>query len=108
MTENSPTKKEIVGLVEAQANSIDDFSKRLVRVEILVDKQDSKNQNIIIGVVVAFILIVGSVAVEVLLSNRVDQQFYSGLERNTYEQNLKIQDLNNKVENIKARNSYLK
>ena len=114
-----PTKKEIVGLVEAQATSIDSISEKLVKLENLldkqdiknqsiVDKQDSKNHNIIIGAVVALILIVGTVAVEVLLSNKNDNEFYSSLEKNIYEQNLKIQDLNNQVSNIKIRNSYLK
>lgn len=103
-----PTKKEIVGLVEAQAKSIDSISERLVKIESLVEKQDSKNQNIVIGVVVAFLFIVGTVAVEVILSDKKDVQFYSGLERNIYEQNLKVQDLTNKVDNVKIRNPYLK
>lgn len=108
MSEIVPTKKEIVGLVEAQATSIDSISERLVKIENLVDKQDSKNQNITIGVVVAFIFIIGAVAVQVILVNKADSQFYSGLERDIYEQNLKIQDLNNEVENLKVRNPYLK
>ena len=108
MAEPVPTKKEIVGLVEAQATSIDSISERLVKIEKLVDKQDSKNQNIILGVLVAFILIVVTVAIEVILSNKTDNQFYFDLEKNIYEQNLKVQDLNNKVDNIKIRNSYLK
>lgn len=33
MTETTPSKKEIVGLVEAQAKSIDSMSERLVKVE---------------------------------------------------------------------------
>lgn len=114
-----PTKKEIVGLVEAQATSIDSISEKLVKLENLlekqdvknqsiVDKQDSKNHNIIMGAVVALILIVGTVAVEVILSNKNDNKFYSSLEKNIYEQNLKIQDLNNQISNIKIRNSYLK
>lgn len=108
MAEPVPTKKEIVGLVEAQATSIDSISERLVKIEKLVDKQDSKNQNIILGVLVAFILIVVTVAVEVILSNKTENQFYSDLEKNIYEQNLKVQDLNNKMDNIKIRNPYLK
>ena len=104
MAEPVPTKKEIVGLVEAQATSIDSISERLVKIEKLVDKQDSKNQNIILGVLVAFILIVVTVAIEVILSNKTDNQFYFDLEKNIYEQNLKVQDLNNKMDNIKIRN----
>ena len=80
----------------------------MVKIEKLVDKQDSKNQNIILGVLVAFILIVVTVAIEVILSNKTDSQFYFDLEKNIYEQNLKVQDLNNKMDNIKIRNPYLK
>lgn len=108
MTDTTPSKKEIVGLVEAQAKSIDSISERLVKIENLVEKQDSKNQNIIIATVVALIFIVGTVAVEVMLSNKKDSHFYSGVEKNIYEQNLKVQDLNNKFENLKVRNPYLK
>ncbi len=108
MAEITPSKRDIVGLVEAQAKSIDSISERLVKIENLIDKQDSKNQNIIVGVVVAFILIVGTVAVEVILSDKKDSQFYSSLEKDIYEQNFRVQDLNNKVDNIKIRNSYLK
>lgn len=108
MADFIPTKKEIVGLVEAQATSIDSISGRLVEIENLVNKQDSKNQNIIVGVLFAFIIIVVTVAVQVVISNKTDNQFYSGLEKNIYEQDLRVQDLNNKVDNIKVRNPYLK
>lgn len=108
MADFIPTKKEIVGLVEAQATSIDSISGRLVEIENLVNKQDSKNQNIIVGVLIAFIIIVVTVAVQVVISNKTDNQFYSGLEKNIYEQDLRVQDLNNKVDNIKVRNPYLK
>jgi hypothetical protein len=115
MTETTPSKKEIVGLVEAQASSIDDISKRFYKIENLVntqesrnEKQENRNQNVMIAVLVAFILIVGTVAVEVILSDRQDSQFYSGLQRDIYDQNLKVQEINNKVDNIKIRNSYLK
>ena len=103
-----PSKKEIVGIVEAQTKSIDSISERLVKIERLVDKQDTRNRDIIYAVLIAFLLIVVSVAIEVLLSNRVDKKFYSDIEKNTYEQNLKVQELDNKIENIRARNSYLK
>ena len=110
-----PSKKEIVTLVEAQANSIDDISKRFYRIEGLVntqefrnEKQEARNHNVMVAVLVAFVLIVGSVAVSVIISNKKDAQFYSGLEKSIYEQNLKTQDLSNQISNIKIRNSYLK
>ena len=112
---DTPSKKEIVGLVEAQANSIDDISKRFYRIENLVntqesrnEKQESRNRDVMIAVLVAFVLIVGTVAVEVILSNEKDAQFYSDLEKNIYDQNLKIQDLTNQINNVMVRNPYLK
>ncbi|MFZ2205226.1 MAG: hypothetical protein WAV23_01400 [Minisyncoccia bacterium] len=115
MADSIPTKQEIVGLVEAQANSIDDISKRFSRIENLVntqesrnEKQEVRNQNIMITVLFAFVFIVASTAVSILISNKNDAQFYSALEKDIYEQNLKVQDLNNKVDNIKIRNAYLK
>ena len=109
MEETPPkSKKDLVDLVQAQAKSIDSMSSRLVKVEILVEKQESRNQNIIIAVLIAFILIVGTVAVEVIISNKKDSQFYYQLEKDVYEQNLKVQDLSNALGNIKARNPYLK
>ncbi len=104
MVEVTPSKKEIVDLVEAQANSIDSISERLFEVESLVEKQDTKNQNITIGALIALVLVVVTVAVEVVLSNKKDAQFYSQLEKDIYDQNLKVQDLNNQFDNLKVRN----
>ena len=102
------TKVNYMMLRLVPLRAIDSVSKRLVKAEALIDKQESRNRNIIIGVVVAVVLIVATVAVEVLLSNRSDMQFYSQLEKNIYDQNLKIQDLNNILGNLKIRNPYLK
>ncbi|MFH0845914.1 MAG: hypothetical protein V1851_00740 [Patescibacteria group bacterium] len=110
-----PSKKEIVGLVEAQASSIEDVSNRLVKLERSIEKQDSKNNNIIIGVLVALVFIVATVAVEVILTNIKEFDFYSNLsEQNDVfikefnEQRFEIQRLDNNINNIKIRNPYLK
>lgn len=103
-----PTKKAIVTLVEAQDNTIKSISERLVKIEGLIEKQDSKNQNVIYAVLIAFVFIIGTVAGEVILSNKNDKQFYSQLEKDVFEQNLKTQGLTNQVENLKVRNPYLK
>ncbi len=110
-----PTRKEIVTLVEAQANSLDSISERFAKVERLVekqedrnDKQDSRNRNIIIAVLLALVLLVASATISVIISNKQDKGFYSDLQKSIYEQNLKVQDLNNQISNIKIRNPYLK
>jgi len=103
-----PSKKEIVGLVEAQAASVDDISKRLAKMELSVEKQDSRNKNIIIAVLVAFIFIIGTVAIEVIISNRDNGEFSYKLNSDLRNQDSKIGDLINKVDNLKVRNPYLK
>jgi hypothetical protein len=108
MPEIVPTKKDLVKLVDAQATTIDSISERLVKLENLIDKQDSRNQNVITGVLIAAVLIVLTVAIQILCANKTDKQFYSNLEKNILDQNLKVQDLNNRVDNFKIRNPYLK
>lgn len=109
---NRPLKKsDIVGLVEAQGKTTDDISQRLVALEESVNSQESRNQNIIYAVLIAFLLVIGTMVADVFFfnaSSKKDVQFYSELEKNIYDQNLKIQDLNNKVDNVKIRNPYLK
>ena len=110
--QDRPLKKsEIVDLVEAQGKTTDDISQRLVNLEELISKQESRNKEILYAVLFAFLFVIGTVVVDVVLfnaSNKRDAQFYSGLEKDIYEQNLKVQDLNNKVDNVKIRNPYLK
>lgn len=106
--EKTPTKSEIFSLVDAQSATIDDISKRLVDLENKLDRQEDRNKSMIYAVLIAFLLVVGGVAAEVLISNKKDEQYYSGLQKDVYEQNLKVQDLSNKLDNIKIRNPYLK
>jgi hypothetical protein len=105
---SEPTKKEIVGLVEAQASTVESISERLVKIENLVEKQDSKNQNVIYAVLLAAVFIVVAVSSEVVISNKNDSQFYSQLEKDVYTQDLKTQGLINQLDNLKVRNPYLK
>ena len=108
-------KKEVIGLVEAQAKSIDSISERLVKIEELIakqesanEKQDSRNRDIIIAVLLAFIAIVVTIAIQMFYANKTDSQFYDRLEKDVFEQDLKVQGIKNDMDNIKIRNSYLK
>lgn len=105
---SEPTKKEIVSIVDAQAKSIDAISERLVKIENLIEKQDSKNQNVLYAVLIAFVLLVGSIAIEVIVSNKDDKQYYASIEKDIREQISNTQELNNEVDNLKIRNPYLK
>ena len=107
MVDKIPTKVEILDMVDAQGGTIDDISKRLGKLEEKLEKQDSKNQNVIIGTLIALVLIVGTVAVEVIISNKNDSQFYSGLQRDVHDQDLKVHDLSTKIETMRIKN-YLK
>lgn len=102
-----PTKGEIFSTVNAQGGTIDDISKRLAKLEEKLDKQEDRNKNMVYAVLIAFLLVVGGVAAEVMISNKRDSQFYSGLIKEVYDQNLKVQDLSNKLDNLRVRN-YLK
>jgi hypothetical protein len=84
------------------------FTKEIQAIKNELGTQRSESRNVIIGVMMASLLIVVAVAVEVILSNRNDANFYSRLENNIYNQNIKVNDLNNRVDNIMVRNSYLK
>lgn len=114
-----PSKEEIVSLVEAQAESIDSISKRLLKIEQLVNTQESRNRDIIIAVVIAALLIVVTVAAQVSISDKRDGDRADNLLENVKTAQLDVSDLRRELEvglvNIKseidllrARNSYLK
>ncbi len=106
------TKKNVTSVVAAQAASVDEISRRLKSLENLIYRQESRNQNIIIGVLVALVLIVLTVAAEVILSNRITQDFYSNYDLrfmekiNTVES--KTNDIDNKILELRSKNLYLK
>lgn len=85
----------------------DVFEREFANLKKDLESQKQITWQVIIGVLVAFISIVFVTAVQVNYSNKKDAQFYSSLEKDIYEQNLKVQDLNNKFDNLKIRN-YLK
>lgn len=118
MADKNPTKTEILGIVQAQLDSAKEISERLVRVEKSVDKQESKNDNIIYAVLIGLVFIVVTVAAEVILSNyhydsiatkfseKVMEIQNSNSEKNGII-NSEIQDLNHKFELLRVKNPYL-
>lgn len=98
--------KTIKTLPEITAEEV--FNKEFSNLKEDLKSQKQITWQVIVGVLIAFIVIVVTVALQVLQSNRQDKQYYSDLEKNIYDQNLKVQDLNNRVDNIKIRNPYLK
>ncbi len=125
MTEKAPTKTEILGVVEAQADSLKELSERLVKMETLSDRlvtietltenQEKRNQNILYAVLFAVVLIVFSVGVSVMLSNRTNESSAEkAADKVNFMQNqnldelngleIKVNDLSNQIDLLKARN----
>jgi hypothetical protein len=95
--QDQPLKtSELVDMVDAQGETIYDVSLRLVKLEELIEKQESRNRGILYAVLFAFIFIVGTVAVDVILFNASDKNevhSHLELEKNVQEQNFKIKSL---------------
>ncbi len=119
MADKNPTKTEILGTVQAQAETLKELSERLVRVEVQTEKQESKNDNIIYAVLFALVFIVVTVSVEVILSNKGNNAatkdfdgriFNMQADVNTGMNNLSdvIQEVKSEVLLLKAKNPYLK
>ncbi len=115
MAENLLPNANISGLVEAQAKTLEELSKRLLKLEQATERQDSKNQNIIIAVLFATFLIVATVAVQVSLSDKSDrartdnflEKLYN-VEKMQVELKIKQNNLTNDLGSIKTRNPNLK
>lgn len=122
MPDNIPSKSEIFSAVQAQAESLDDLSKRFRTVELSNEKQQDRNQTVTIAVLIAFIAIVVAVAIQVIISNRSDENFISNLldqvhQTNTDNLDLKGQlklleqdnlALHKQIDSIRTLNPYLK
>lgn len=115
MVDKAPTKTEILGLVQAQAETSQDISERLVRIEKLVDKQESRNdkqesrnQGALYAVIIGFFLVVVAVAVEVTISTKHEDSVYGQIYSDILDLGNKISDLRGQFDLLKARNSYLR
>ncbi len=119
MVDRIPTKTEIFDVVEAQAETLENISERIVKIEELTNKQESRNQNVIYAVLVAAILVLVSVAIETMYSKNSDNSrfdnYFEKREQDRLESLEKFNDLEKadndirkEMELLKAKNSYLK
>ena len=97
-----------ISLVDA---AIVTLTKEVGEVRAEVRTQRSDNNGIIIGVLIAVVLIVASVAVTVIYANHLtggefDARF--NFDQKVNQQQIQIDDIQNTVTNIKIRNPYLK
>jgi len=101
MADIIPSKAEIFKLTQAQSDSIQELSERLVKIEKLAEKQESRNQGVIYAVLIASVLILVTVGVEVILStnnNQVTTMNIVAEINSVRDQNV---DIKNKFENFK-------
>jgi hypothetical protein len=100
--------KPDISLIDA---AIVTLTKEMGEVKAEVKSVRSDNNSIIIGVLIALVVIVVAVAVQVILANKVtgdsvnaDMKFNDKLNS----QEIEINNLRNKVDNIKTLNPFLK
>ena len=119
MADKNPTKTEILGTVQAQAETLKELSERLVKIEGQTEKQESRNQNIIYAVLFALAFIVVTVSVEVILSSKSDNSVANdfserlfNIQENTNNKMNGLQGTINGIQSeillLRAKNSYLK
>lgn len=97
MADIVPSKAEIFKLAQAQSDSIQELSERLVKIERLAEKQESRNHGVIYAVLIASVLILVTVGVEVILSTNNDQTTIMSIMG-------KINSVEN--QNVEARNEF--
>ncbi len=115
MLERTPSGTDIFGVVQAQSQAVDELSKRLVKIEQLADKQESRNTTVIIAVLVAAVLLVATVAIQVSVSDKQDRgradqllERVHGVEEKGLELEMQQSGLKDNLESLRARNVYLK
>ena len=115
MIDQTPSKTEIFNIVQAQSETLDEVSRKLIKIEKLTAKQESRNFNIIIAVLIAAILIVATVAIQVFLSEKGDRERNDNLLEKvseTKEGQIKVEmeqsQLKDSFDNLKAKNPYLR
>ncbi len=108
MVDKVPTKVEIFNAVDALGKTIENLSERIVAIETKIERQDDRNRNVIIAVLIAAVLIVATVAVEVIITQNSDNQRLEKYLTSKSEQDIKISELLSKIDLLKARNTFLK
>lgn len=108
MADKLPSKSEILSVVEAQSETLESLSERILKIENSTEKQESRNHTVTQVVLIGFIIIVVTVAVEVLISDRFGNSRIDQF--NDKIQKIQIQNLEtkNEIDLLRAKNAYLK
>lgn len=98
--QNIETVEEVV------AKSV--FEKEFAGLKKELEKQQSLTWQVVIGVGVAFVLAIGVVIVDAVLSRKTYVDQMSGVFKELYEAQKQVGGLKNDIDGIRARNPYLK
>ncbi|MEI6553793.1 MAG: hypothetical protein WCO09_04435, partial [bacterium] len=97
------------------SETLDELSRRLVKIEQLADKQESRNVTIIIAVIIAALLIVVTIAVQISVSDKWDRERGDNLLEKVHEVKEKQVELDlrqlesqNEINSLKTKNPYLR
>ena len=115
----NPSKKKLTKINQAQSATVDELSRNLAAFEKRLDAQESKNQNIIIGVLCAALFVFISLVVSIVIYYYSNHDFYIStidklndtgtlFNNKMNEQDIEMIELKNELSNLKARNPYIK
>lgn len=108
MNDRVPTKVEIFKAVDAQGETIQALSQRILKIESLADRQEDRNRTIIIAVLVAAVLIVASAAVQVFFTEKSDRERADRLLETAQKAQSDAFMIGTDLQTLKVRNPYLK
>lgn len=108
MADKLPSKSEILSVVGAQAETLENLSERILKIENSTEKQESRNHSITQVVLIGFVVIVVAVAVEVILSTKMDSSRIDQFNNKIDTVQNQVIEIKNGIDLLKAKNSYLK
>ena len=108
MADKLSSKSEILSVVGAQSETLENLSERILKIENSTEKQESRNHSITQVVLIGFVVIVVAVAVEVILSTKLDSSRIDQFNDKISGVQNQITEIKGEIDLLKARNSYLK
>ena len=103
----SQTEK-ILTTLDARLESLEQLSERVVAMEKLSEKQESRNQGVLYAVLFGAVFILITVAVEVIISNKDDASNQASFYQSISEVKDQVNNNATDLKILKAKNSYLK
>lgn len=101
---NLPPKIDTVD--ELVAKSV--FEKEFGSLKDELKNQQSITWQVVLGVGIAFVFAIGVIVADAIISRNTYSSETSAFRKETNDQTLKLNDLENKIDNLRIRNPYLK